>query len=309
MTTHRLKQQSSRTRNAATIAGTHGGILVPLDGSPQALAVIPVARAATRLLQAEVRLIHGAATPLSPEALLAATGLRRDELTGLILDQAVGDPAGAIAGEAAAHHTRLIVMSTHGWSSEAEKPLGHVTEALLREAPPSVMLVSPSASERAAQRNYALSRILVPLDGTPTAASALKSVELLAARCGARLDVLFVIDPSRPPVLEPGTLQAPCYLDHPEYEWRAWSAEFAARFCPQITQTPDQVLVVAGEPGVEIARVARDHDTDLIVLGWKGRLAPGRAQTVRTVIRQAPCPLLLLRVPAPPLLPEEGAAP
>jgi nucleotide-binding universal stress UspA family protein len=137
----------------------------------------------------------------------------------------------------------------------------------------------------------------VPHDGTPTTAGALAEAMDLAQRSGAELDVLHVPTPEAP--TEPGTLGAPQYLDQPQHEWPLWAREFLERTrslcaCPPSVQA--RLFLRRGAPGAEILRFAQERAGDLIVLAWRGRLEPGRARIMQQVLREAPCPMLVLRV-------------
>jgi nucleotide-binding universal stress UspA family protein len=228
-----------------------------------------------------------------PGELLEKLHLEPGDITGTILEQATGDAAAAILEEVSAHHTRLIVMSTHGWKPDAERPLGHVAEEMLLKASCSLLLLRAEIAERFSQEGRGLTRILIPLDGTPTTAAALAPAAELASRSGAFLDVLHVAT-SMQAKSEPGSMTVPQYQDNPYHEWTAWRKEFGARFLGQFEGQAANLEVAVGDPSQEILRAAHEHESDLIVLVWKGRLAADRAQTVRAMLREAPCPLLFL---------------
>ena len=64
-------------------------------------------------------------------------------------------------------------------------------------------------------------------------------------------------------------------------------------------QCPDgrlqaHLCVRAGEPGPEITRAAREW-ADLIVLAWKGHWVADRAKTLKAVLREASCPVMVVR--------------
>jgi nucleotide-binding universal stress UspA family protein len=173
--------------------------------------------------------------------------------------------------------------------------LGSVASAVVRIAPCPVVLVRPELGVHPA----ALRRIIVPEDGTPTTAAALQPAGELAGRSGAELDVLHVAAAAAHQPAEPGTLTAPRYLDQPQHEWPVWTREFLQRLrhlchCPSTVQT--RLFLRTGEPGAEIVRFARERETDLIVVAWRGHLDGQRAATLRAVVRDAPCPTLVLRV-------------
>jgi universal stress protein A len=55
-----------------------------------------------------------------------------------------------------------------------------------------------------------------------------------------------------------------------------------------------------GDPATEILRVADDIHADLIVVGTHGRTGLGRllmGSTAEQIVRQAPCPVLTLKMP------------
>ena len=54
------------------------------------------------------------------------------------------------------------------------------------------------------------------------------------------------------------------------------------------------VALRVGDPSEEIVRYAADSDCDLLIASWKGRLSPGRARVVQTLLEQATYPLLFL---------------
>ena len=61
-----------------------------------------------------------------------------------------------------------------------------------------------------------------------------------------------------------------------------------------------QTLTAEGAPHAEasaaILEFARTNASDLIALAWRGSLEPERAQTMRRVIRDASCPVIVFRV-------------
>jgi hypothetical protein len=90
-------------------------------------------------------------------------------------------------------------------------------------------------------------------------------------------------------------MTVPQYTDQPHYAWAAWQREFIHRFCDCFAGSPEGFLVAVGDPGEEVLRVARERQSDLVVLAWKGELDGERARTVRSVLSGAPCPVLCLR--------------
>ena len=294
------RQGTGQTRSSAapspqaTRAPT---VIVPLDGSVHAIAALPVAKVMAEVEGATLHVMHVGEPILPPDELLHTLGLLPEQLRGSVIDQAAGEPAASIVRLASEWRSALIVMCTRTNLARAEGELGSVAEAVVREAPCPVVLVRPELG----LHPWALRRIVVPHDGTPTTAAAIEPAVDLTGRSGAELDILHVAAPDALHPAEPGTLTAPQYLDQPQHEWPAWTREFLARFrslchCPASVRT--RLFLRAGAPGAEILRFARERQGDLIVLAWRGYLDAERATTLREVIRAAPCPTLILRAAA-----------
>ncbi|MEV8438738.1 universal stress protein [Actinosynnema sp. NPDC051121] len=126
-----------------------------------------------------------------------------------------------------------------------------------------------------------ISRVLVPLDGTPESASAVTGAMELFAGAGLELVVLHVFD----------RVTVPPFWDQAAHARRSWEREFRARFCPPADA---RVVVRSGTPEDHVNRVAADADVQLIALGWSQRLDAGRARTVRGTVRDAEVPVMLV---------------
>jgi nucleotide-binding universal stress UspA family protein len=65
-----------------------------------------------------------------------------------------------------------------------------------------------------------------------------------------------------------------------------------------------------GDPAAEILRLAQEARVDLIVMGMHGRTGLGRllmGSVAERVVRQAPCPVLTVKVPQRQAPPSEEA--
>ena len=268
-------------------------VLVPLDGSVHATAAIPVARGFGELLNATVALLHVSDDALTPAALVERMRLSGEDVRGLIVEHRPGAASAEIVKAAGERHAALIVMCPQIRTDLRWRALGSVAAAVLRTAPCPVVLV-PSARGR---KRWELHRLLVPHDGTPTSAATIGPAADLAAKAAAELVVLHVATPGAETPTEPGTLVSPRYIDQPQHEWPAWAQEFLARLCAvggTRGGTEMRLAVAQGEAGAAIADFARQ--SDLIVLGWRGALEPGRARTMQRVISDTGCPMIVLRV-------------
>lgn len=305
-------------------------ILVPLDGSPLAEAILPEVVDLARLHGAEVLLLRVALVHALPgvdqteaqvRAVEEAEGYlaeieRRIAAQGLPVRGAVryGHAVEEILDHAQSQRADLIAMSTHGRSGIQRLMLGSVAEAVVRAAPVPVLLlrgralaVRPEAGAPAAARPCpaelaapAIHHILCPVDFSETADRAMEYAGALAQRFGADLTVLHV-------VYDPLDITG-SHIPHPPLEQlreeMVREAEHTLRgrvdrtlrFLPRA-----KIAVVAGPPFRQIIRYAREHHVDLIVMGTQGlrgldRLIMG--STAERVVRTAPCPVVSIRAAA-----------
>jgi nucleotide-binding universal stress UspA family protein len=186
---------------------------------------------------------------------------------------------------------RLIVMCKHS-GAERGKMLGRTAMKVLHDALCPVVLVPP---ERGAIP-WHLHHVLVPHDGTPTTSAALPPAAELAQLGHAELLVVHVTNIRAAPV-EPGSLTTPRYVDQPQHEWPAWASEFMNRLacvCP-LDHLHVRILLAHGNPAAEILRMSEKQSTDLIVLAWRGRWDAPRAATLKNILREAHCPIMVVR--------------
>jgi nucleotide-binding universal stress UspA family protein len=267
-------------------------LIVPLDASEQALAAVPVARQLAQLQGGTLHFVHRA-----PESelvdVLKKLGLSADEMRGSIMDAQAGEPAAGILRTARDGRAALIVMTMQRASPAGEEPLGSTALAVLESAPCPIVLVRPDR----AITPWALHRVLLPHDGTPTTTAAIPPAAKVAAMAGAELEVLHIAAPGSNTPEEQGSLTPPRYVDQPQHEWPAWAGEFLERMggvC-ELGSLKVRMSLGTGAPGEEVLRRAADHASDLIVLAWRGAWEGERAATVKAVLRGAPCPVMIIR--------------
>ncbi|WP_408629705.1 universal stress protein [Anaeromyxobacter oryzisoli] len=148
----------------------------------------------------------------------------------------------------------------------------------------------------------ALTRILVPIDFSPSARAALEYATFLAGKLDAELEVLHVWEP--PGYLGPDTL-ALLPVGSGEPAWEQTRAEVQRELEQQLARAVARprafsVRVEAGEPSDTILRLAREGGVDLIVMGTHGRTGLSRlliGSVAEAVLRRSGCPVLTIRVP------------
>ena len=138
-----------------------------------------------------------------------------------------------------------------------------------------------------------ITTILVPTDFSYTSDAALGYARMLAARFGASLHLLHVVD-------EPGSWSE-VYAAIPDIRDRL-SADAGRRLEALAACMPTELkatsAVICGAPVPTIVRVAQSKGIDLIVMGTHGRRGMGHVllgSVAERVVRLAPCPVLTVR--------------
>ena len=144
--------------------------------------------------------------------------------------------------------------------------------------------------------------ILVPTDFSECAGHALAPAASLARLMKARLICLHVVEPVVPtvgftPVVEP----------LPVADISERLEDSATRELPKFARHEECIgldvedVIAHGEAASEIVRVAKERGVDLIVISSHGRTGLGRilfGSTAESVVRHAPCPVLVVKPPA-----------
>lgn len=270
-------------------------VLIAWDGSPAGATALPVARAVAEQLEAQLQVLHVATEWVDHNELRVQLGLAADDIR---LRVELGRPEDEILRVIDDPEVALVVITTHGREVGRDGRLGGVTAAVVAHTTRAVLIVRPAGG---GPPSGDLRRLLLPLDGTPSTAAALEPVMTLAQQLGASLDLLYVAGDRQPGQAERGSIGAPRYLDQPQHEWPQWAAEVIDRLaaccagCPP--EVPVRMFLAQGDIGEEIARFARQHESDAIVLVRRSRFQPGRAAVLRAILRTTPCPILLVGGP------------
>jgi len=294
--------------------------VIPLDGSALAEAVIPHIRRLAAPTQAKLVLVSNIELPVYPARDIGGVGVpsaplggdgymysylrrKRAELRALgytVTNQVVkGDTADSIVDIADEAEADCIAMTTHGRSGVVRMMLGSVAQRVVRRARRPVFLVRttmPVVSETLLQR------ILVPLDGSALAEEGLAQARRLAMQTGAALLLVRVMRPldeterdeffasadERATSSDRLTL-AQHYLD-----------DLSRQLTEQKIQCDAQVLI--GQPAQAILDLVPVAEIDCIAMSTHGRSGFTRLRygsVAEAVLHGAPCPLLLVRRPAP----------
>ncbi len=291
-------------------------ILVPLDGSQVASAVLPYVTNLAIQLQASVTVLTVLAGPqqeprgLDTEARSEAQAVARREAqrlanAGVAAYTLVvsGRPAEQIAGEAAARNFDLIAISTRGHSGVRRGLVGSVTDEVVRTSKIPVLVLSPLAVERGALTNYGLSTITVPLDGSELAESVLPYAEELAKRLSLQMNLLRAV--SLAPLAYYAGDGPPVNTLPIEEELEAEATTYLEQVSAGLVSrgVANSYAVVKGSPALAIVDYVKDIQNNLVTICTHGRSGLGRlliGSVADTIIRSSGVPVLAINPQAAP---------
>lgn len=175
-------------------------VLVPIDGSPESEAILPIAASIAARFGVELRLLqvidheferdaaeehlgnlamkHGAAS-----APVIASG----NVLRTILDLLETDPGG------------LVAMSTHGRSRVTEEVMGSTALTLVRKLARPVLVYRPADHEPAPASALPIETVVIPIDGSEFAESMIPVAAGFAKAIGAAVELVQVIQPLENP--------------------------------------------------------------------------------------------------------------
>ncbi len=194
----------------------------------------------------------------------------------------------AIVHYAKTHEIDQIVMGTHARKGVSRMFLGSVTAEVLRHSPVSVLAVGPE--HMSPPNRYR--RVLAPVDFSDSSSTALQQAAAIARQHEAELTVMHVIKPHVP---MPYDIKIESSEEVGNRAVKALDEWLTKTHLPQ---DPQQKVLAAGVPDEQIASYAREHNTDLIVMGTLGRSGLGRlllGSTTERVLRNVPCAVLAHR--------------
>jgi len=277
-------------------------VLVPLDGSTLAEAILPVVERLARDHEAEVILLEVLEGQGTREAELEAErqaggylertvdSLRRRGLKRVCTRVWYGDADQAIANAATRERADLIAMSTHGRSGLDWLRFGSVAEGVVRRAPVPVLLVRGIA----AWERGGINRILVPLDRSEASEAVLPLVSCLAGPFDFGIQLLHVVEAALP---LSGWEAAGKGIHDAEAE--AYLAKVAALLEARGLRVG--VTLRAGLPAEVIPAVTAETKSGLVAMSTHGRSGLGRlflGSVAERVLRSVSVPVLLWKPPA-----------
>lgn len=306
-------------------------ILVPLDGSALAEAVLPQVVTLARSMSGSLTLVRvvpdmvlarplDGAFPTTPdmwegyerepeiarEYLATVAERLRAEKLGVETAVLEGDPARSIVHYAEGHpHVEMIAMSTHARTGLGRLVLGSVSEHVLHATPVPLMLIHPAGGEElprsvgAASAGTSVHKILVPLDGSAFAEQALDQAKLLAADLGASIVLLTVLSTEYDIVSVEGGAMQERVLGSPDSE-AGWAIEYLGEVARRLRleRFVVEVRTAYGDPAEEILKATQKTGADMVVMSTHGRSGLPRlvlGSVAMRVVERSRQPVVLVR--------------
>jgi nucleotide-binding universal stress UspA family protein len=261
---------------------SYGGVttktlLVPLDGSDDAMRSLPIAARLATAVDANVVLVaaelRGSPEPSSAawlENVAAGVGPRgaRAEIVSSV---EVSDALDALA---AAERDPVVCMATHARAPVGRAWFGSVAEAVLRDLACPVVLVGP----RCDTRWHPGGPIVAALDGSTAALEALGTAIDWDRELGAGITLVHVAHPLDTDLVPDAVLEA------------------AAKRFPDVDLRT--CVLRSREPEWEVVDYARRHGASLVACSTHGRRGVARAlmgSVAMGIVRRSPCPVLVQR--------------
>jgi len=295
-------------------------VIVPLDGSETSEAAVPHGARLARTLGIPLLLAHvidmghvydSHALALLPdraemERYLGDVAVREGIEAQTEFDVRYGTPGFELSQIVREYDNSLVVMSTEGRGGLKRAVLGSVTDQMIRNGVAPVMAIRAGAVPPP-RPEYA--NLLVTLDGSDLAASAIPVAATLARKSGATIHLVRVVEPLDvapaseypPDATWPDPDEAVRIMAEREADARIELGDVAASLRTLGFDVRTQVRV--GRAATEILQAANDVNADLLLMASHGRGGIRRilmGSVTTAVVHNATVPLLVI----PPTLEE-----
>lgn len=269
-----------------------GKILVPLDGSALADAVLPHIIALTRINGTVVTLLHVLETnhatlphtdpvewtlrKAEAQSYLKETNQQLQHLSIATEHRVLeGRAADHIVDYAQKHDFDLVALSSHGQGGLSGWNLSSVTQKVIHRLRKSVLIVPAHRSVGHRAPEGALDaaryrRILVPLDGSARADCVLPLATAVARQQGAELILAHVVTP--PEMIQRMPLSEEDYSlrDQVVERNRTEANRYLDQLSSRLTPTPQLCLLESDNVAHALLQVAEEESIDLVVLAAHG---------------------------------------
>ena len=209
-----------------------------------------------------------------------------------------GPASDAIIGMAQETECDLIAMSTRGRSLLASGILGSVTYKVLHESPLPVLAITPERASLYTESDYALSRMIVPLDGSELAETVLPYATTLAGRMNLELTLVRVVHDGGDQ-FDDGMLTLDLLASIDE-KAATKAANYLLAVQRRLMRSGSEVdrELLRGKISSEIAAYAHRTEHCMIALTTHGRSGVSRmllGSVAEAVVRESGVPVLVVR--------------
>jgi nucleotide-binding universal stress UspA family protein len=323
-----MKSQPGDSKDSPERLSAIHHIGVCVDRSPIADRIIPHAVALAQIFGARLTILHAleprdrrpGAAPTDPLEWEIQRAEARRHLSSIQSEHAgtdaemkreivEGHPAEELRDWISSHDVDLTVLCSHGASGWTEWSLASTARKLIEGIGGSVLLVPAWSVQEPLKHEISYDRILVPLDGSRRAESALPVATHVARAHGSKLVLLHVVpQPERAcPCPRRTTDEA---LEEPDLEQRlvdrnkraaeSYLEDVRARVARSGLRAQTHVAVDCDVRGELQRHIADDH-VDLVVLTGHGRGGHPElpfGSTASFLLEHATAPLLVVRDPS-----------
>ena len=276
-------------------------ILLPLDGTPEAEVALVGVQALTRNLPHTMRLLYVGDDPDDAHATyLERIGKLLADLGHTPSVQVLlGDPADVILSVAMSLPADLVILKRDEREGVKGWVLGSITDRVARQIRGPLLLMNPLPNDDR-WLNYTIRQILVPLDGSASAESALDAAVPLAERLGARISVIYST-----PWLNPSMAAVPEFYMagsvSPEVD-RQIEADMRAYLEGVVDRYRDRVqperIAMRGAAADAVLAAAEKHMVDLVMMttqGAGGIVHRSLGRVADAVTQASGVPVMLIR--------------
>jgi nucleotide-binding universal stress UspA family protein len=211
-----------------------------------------------------------------------------------------GRAAEEICGWATSHHVDLTVLCSHGASGSTDWSLASTAKKLLEGISGPTLLVPAGALQEPPAREVIYERILVPLDASPRAESALPLAVSLARMHGSELVLVHAVpvpELTRPAPLDEEELELERHLiDRNTRVAESYLARVAERLIDQGLRV--RTILAADDVRFELLRCIGEERPNLIVVsghGQSGRTELPLGSVTSFLLEHASAPILIVR--------------
>jgi nucleotide-binding universal stress UspA family protein len=211
----------------------------------------------------------------------------------VILTAAFDEPADAIVR--ASQDADLVVMGTHGRDDTERALIGSVADRVVRHTPSATLLIRGGDTPTSPPP---IGRLVVPLDGSRLAETALPVAVDLASDLGVPIHLVRVLDsdPVRDTIR--GGLMAANALEATQTQVKQDAASYLAHEAMELMNRDERATweVRVGKPAQEIVAALKPGDLLVLTTHARGGITRWLLGSIANhLVRESPVPVLLVR--------------